>query len=55
MRTLILYADDFCKNNIWEQVCGAVGADASFDKLTLTVSDFEESTILEDEERGEEI
>jgi hypothetical protein len=53
MRTLILYADDFCKNTIWEQICVAIGADASFDKLTLTISDFEESTIQEDEEEEE--
>ena len=51
MRTLILYADDFCKFSIWEQVCNAVGADSSFDKLTLQVSDFEESTIEEELEK----
>lgn len=52
-RILILYADDFCKQSIWEQVCNAVGADASYDKLTLKVRDFEESTIQEDEEEDE--
>lgn len=54
MRTLILYADDFTKNHMWEQVCSAVGADSSYDKITLTIAEVEESTIQEEIEEKEE-
>jgi hypothetical protein len=52
-RTLILYCDDFCKQNLWEQVCTALGADSSYSKLTLKVSSFEEDIIDEEEEENE--
>jgi len=53
MKTLILYADDFHKFTIWEQVCNAIGANSSFDKLILKVSDFEEDSMEEEEEDNE--
>lgn len=53
-RTLILYADDFCNTTIWEQINNALGTNASFDKLTLTVTHAEEGTIEEDEEETEQ-
>lgn len=52
-RKLILYADDFCKHAIWQQICNVLNVDSGFDKLTLTVKNIEVSTIEEGEEENE--